>query len=99
VSRVRVAVIGLTLLLLTYLGAYVALLKPGLAMSLSSSGDLTIHRRHAYQVGGIVAEAVFYPVAWLDRRVRPSYWTEMPHEFIRQSPVPADMRSPMSDDH
>lgn len=90
-SRVRVAVAGvLALLGLAYVGSYLVLLSPMPSPWLGEPNDA------AYRAGGRTAETAFAPLEWLDRRVRPGYWSDPPDNFVHPDtgPIPPERRSP-----
>jgi hypothetical protein len=90
-SRVRVALAGvLALLGLAYVGSYLALLSPMPSPWFGEPNDAT------YRVGGRTAETAFAPLEWLDRRVRPGYWSDPPKNFVplNAGPIPPELRSP-----
>jgi len=83
-SRVRVIVVGIVLLLAAYVGSYLALLDP------IEVGDGGLYRWSscrvpAYRAGSDFADAVFRPAAWVDRQVRPDYWAW--REEVWESPA------------
>jgi len=60
-----------TVLLALYVGSYAFLVK-----SEASPVDPLMQPRVArYRVGGVVAEAIFYPAEQVDRKLRHEYWT------------------------
>ena len=72
-SRDRVLVVTLALLLLAYVGGYLGLSdpRPG-GISLGGSNETWMSPN--YRVGGDAAERVFWPLEQIDRRMRPSFW-------------------------
>ena len=60
-----------------YIGFYLANLRP---CTFVNEGHLGIvidgYREADYAVGGAISHAVFAPAHWLDRQVRPNYWTD-----------------------
>ena len=71
--RATIIVVGVALTVVTYVGAYAALLNP------VWYGDVSLHRSAgrrfpAYRAGGEFAETAFRPASWVDQRVRPHYW-------------------------
>lgn len=78
-SRV-VAFSVFVLLLVAYVGGYVALLSPGELVLLDGGSGLRA-RVPAYRVGGLVPRTIFGPALWVDQRVRPQYWDweELPY--------------------
>lgn len=61
---------------LLYGGAYLAMLKP--STFFSAPGDVVVHRDAAYRFGGDTAAVIFAPANWVDRKLRPSYWPDVP---------------------
>ena len=75
-SRGRMLVAALALLLLAYVGGYFALSDPCLAgVDLGGGGT---HRMAAhYRAGGEASRVVFCPLEMADRPTRPTFWA--PH--------------------
>ena len=63
--------------LCAYLALYVARLEPKLIVSERHLGMvISGHREPSYCVGGNIARVTFFPVATLDRRLRPNFWRQ-----------------------
>jgi hypothetical protein len=72
-NRVRFAVCVAALLLVGYLGSYVALLRPAYVVLIDGASCERL-RAPAYRAKGETVRAVFAPAAWLDQQLRPDYW-------------------------
>jgi hypothetical protein len=72
-SRVRLVVAGMALLIVLYVGAYAALLHPG-TFEVGGIDRVDECRSPAYRTGGGAAATVFRPALRVGRRIRPDYW-------------------------
>jgi hypothetical protein len=72
-GRASQAILLVLILLLGYLGAYVALLRPADLIILDGASGYQV-RLPAYRMGGPIAQTTFEPLFRLDRQLRPSYW-------------------------
>jgi hypothetical protein len=72
-SSERVVGTVATVLILAYVGSYLALSDPA-QYGESRRGGFTIWVEPHYRVGGETAAAVFRPIEHIDRRARPSFW-------------------------
>jgi hypothetical protein len=64
---------SIALLILAYLGSYVALLDP-LEVVFWDGGSHTVLRDPGYRVKGDTVRSAFAPLAWADQQFRSDYW-------------------------
>ena len=88
-SRDRVLVATLALLLLAYVGGYFGLSNPA-RCGMGRGGGYTSWVEPNYRVGGDAAEWVFWPLEQLDRRVRPTFWATQRYSYDTDSVVAPD---------
>jgi hypothetical protein len=89
----QVAILVVVLLLAGYAGCYLLQLDP-LRLDVLTTPIISV-RESKYRVSGRVAETLFAPANWLDRRIRPDYWEfrhSRPHPEIREDNVPGDFQ-------
>ena len=60
-----IAVVTVVLLLCGYVGSYYALVQVGPVWPNSFA---------YYRIGGKTAKSFYYPIHWIDRKVRPATW-------------------------
>jgi hypothetical protein len=66
-----IVAIVLSLLPVLYVGSYLALVKPG---GMHLPGFVFTHYRYGHRI----SERAFWPLEQIDRKVRPSVWSEDP---------------------
>ena len=75
--RLRTLLIGITVLSI-YLASYSAIMEPTIYVNESTAGMIVSgHRVPRYRVNEPIepiARIVFWPVAWIDQRIRPGFW-------------------------
>ena len=85
-SRDRVLVATLALLLVAYVGGYLGLSNPSRA-GVGRGGGYTSWVEPNYRVGGDAAERVFWPLEQLDRRMRPDFWATRSYDYNTEADV------------
>jgi len=73
--RLRTLLIGMALLSI-YLASYRALMREWISMEVGGGEILSAARVQQYRFNDPVARAVFWPLAWIDQKIRPGYWGE-----------------------
>jgi hypothetical protein len=64
-------------LICVYLGAYPAMLQPVVMVEKGWHGMVVSGCREPhFRIGDGVSQFVFAPLVWIDRLVRPDYWSE-----------------------
>ena len=71
-----VAVLAMLFPAMMYVGSYFALVRPLRYASLKRVGphQVSSNKTADYRIGGDAAEVVFFPVNWLDRKIRYETW-------------------------
>ena len=60
-----------------YVAAYCALLDPVVVADEGHHGIvISGYREPEYRFGGEVSKTLFAPIAWIDQKVRPTYWQD-----------------------
>jgi hypothetical protein len=70
-SKWMFALIGIAFL---YVASYALLLIPEHLGAYLLGGRICCYRIPKYRIGGELVHTVFWPIQWLDNRLRPSYW-------------------------
>jgi len=76
-SAVSITLASIMLLAMIYVGSYFALVRPMTYNSLKSIGPespLVSRKVARYRLGGGLAENMFRPMNWIDRRIRQDTW-------------------------
>jgi len=77
----KVPLSGLVVVLwviVAYVAAYCVLQTPQLYVAEFNAGMIISgNREPAYRFGGRASEIVFYPLAWIDHKIRPKYWDDV----------------------
>jgi hypothetical protein len=74
--RLRTLLIGMVLPSV-YLASYRALTRESITIELGGGELLSAVRTQRYRLNEPVARIVFWPLAWIDRKMRPGYWGEL----------------------
>jgi hypothetical protein len=74
--RLRTLMIVLAVLSV-YLASYRALTLESISMEVGGGELFSAARMQRYRFNDPVARAVFWPLAWIDRKIRPGYWGEL----------------------
>ena len=89
-----VVAIVLLLLLVLYIGNYLALVKPyHRKVWTNITGELRFYFDN-YRWGGVYAEVVFSPLEQIDRKVRPSAWPDPGIDGMHRSCRPVHYAQP-----
>jgi hypothetical protein len=71
-SAAPIAIIVLATMTLLYVGSYFALVKAEPLWFMSGVGPWI--KRDVYRLGGDFSKHFYFPINWVDRRIRPKYW-------------------------
>jgi hypothetical protein len=71
-SAAPMIVILLATMVLLYVGSYFALAEAERSSFISGPGPWI--KRDVYRVGGDFSRRLYFPINWVDRRVRRDYW-------------------------
>lgn len=74
-TEIRIGILTFGLVVFVYIGSYLVMLDGAApAVYYNQFGEPVWFDETQYRWGGEVARWIFYPINWIDRKVRPWYW-------------------------